>query len=145
MCSAVTDMAPPKTKDSPRGTVHGSISQNLVTFTIRAVPLPQTVTNFLLSNVSILKRLHREGHAQSWKGGKVHVTQTEEYLNENTANDEIVRQATVRPEEFFEALDKLFKEAGSDWVDVADKAWAFGPHRVGPNVLVDRMGGSSTS
>ncbi|KAG8886635.1 Cytoplasmic GTPase/eEF2-like protein (ribosomal biogenesis) [Tulasnella sp. 331] len=139
------DMAPPKTKDSPRGTVHGSISQSLVTFTIRAVPLPQTVADFLLSNVSILKRLHREGHAQSRKGGKVHAVPTEEYLTENTANDEIARQATVRPEEFFEALDKLSKDAGGQWVDIADNVWAFGPHHVGPNVLVDRMGGMSTS
>ncbi|KAG9010191.1 Cytoplasmic GTPase/eEF2-like protein (ribosomal biogenesis) [Tulasnella sp. JGI-2019a] len=139
------DMAHPKTPNAARGTIHGSISQNLVTFTIRAVPLPQTVTDFLLSNVSILKRLHREGHVYSQTGGKIHATPTEEYLIENTANDEIVRQTTVKPEEFFEALEKLFKEAGGDWVDVADKVWAFGPHRVGPNVLVDRMGGTSTS
>lgn len=132
------DMAPPKVANAKRGTVNGS-AQNLVVFTIRAAPLPQTITDFLLSNMSILRRFHTEGHSQARKTS----VNTEEAGEEFA--DEIARQATVKPEEFWSTLEKLCKEAGGEWADVADRIWAFGPHRVGPNILVDRMGGISTS
>src|SRR6267142_2024842 len=50
-------MAPPKTPGHPRGTVHGASFQNLVTFTIRAVPIPDIIVEFLRSNLTVIKRL----------------------------------------------------------------------------------------
>ncbi|KAG8908436.1 Cytoplasmic GTPase/eEF2-like protein (ribosomal biogenesis) [Tulasnella sp. 403] len=141
MAVKAPEMPPPKIPNAPRGTINGTSAQGLVTFTIRATPLPAAITEFLLANVSILKRLHRDPHAQSKKTGE---TVNPEDAEEGVS-DEVAREATVKPNDFWPTLDGLFKKAGAEWADVADKLWAFGPHRVGPNILVDRMGGSNTS
>ncbi|KAG8903683.1 Cytoplasmic GTPase/eEF2-like protein (ribosomal biogenesis), partial [Tulasnella sp. 408] len=145
MAVKAPDMAPPKTPNAKRGTIVGSTAQNLVTFTVRAVPLPQAITEFLLANVSILKRLHRE--SQQKKGGEAaprveEGPQRDAVADDADITDEISRQATVKPEDFWRSLDALCKKAGGEWLDVADRIWAFGPHRVGPNILVDRMTGA---
>ncbi|KAG8979878.1 Cytoplasmic GTPase/eEF2-like protein (ribosomal biogenesis), partial [Tulasnella sp. 427] len=147
MAVKAPDMAPPKTPNAKRGTIQGSTAQNLVTFTVRAVPLPQAITDFLLANMSILKRLYREG--QQKKGGENTPRLSEGSQHDSAADDaeitdEISRQATVKPEDFWKSLDALCKKAGGEWVDVADKIWAFGPHRIGPNILVDKMTGAAS-
>jgi ribosome assembly protein 1 len=141
-------MAPPKTPNAPRGTIHGTSAFNLINFTIHAIPLPESITSFLQSNVSVLKKLHREGVFSAQKKTTKSVTEegneeTEKVLD--AAEGEVVRRPTVKLEDFWPALEKICKEAGGPWTDVADKIWAFGPQRVGPNLLVDAMGGGATS
>ena len=58
-------MAPPKTKDASRGTVHGTVLSDLVSFTIRAVPLPPTVIDFLQSHTSSTLNMLSHRHEQS--------------------------------------------------------------------------------
>ncbi|KAG8912311.1 Cytoplasmic GTPase/eEF2-like protein (ribosomal biogenesis) [Tulasnella sp. 417] len=145
MAVKAPDMAPPKTPNAKRGTITGSTAQNLVTFTVRAAPLPQAITDFLLANVSILKRLYREG--QQKKGGDA-TSRVDDgaaaAADDADITDEVSRQATVKPEDFWKSLDALCRKAGGEWADIADKIWAFGPHRVGPNILVDRMTGAAS-
>lgn len=127
-------MAPPKTADAPRGTIIASVQSGLVTFTVRAVPLPEEVTEFLTINAPTLKRLQRDRRS------------TKEDEIEDAATGEATEgQKPVEPEEFWGALAGVLKEAGKEWVGVEEQVWAFGPRRVGPNLLIDRTGGAERS
>jgi ribosome assembly protein 1 len=137
-------MAPPKTPQAPRGTISGSSSHSVVRFTIRAIPLPNTVTSFLQANISIIKRLQKD--AQNQQGLRDDHTRqngngaAEEEDDEEAAiaDGDVVHKPTVRLEDFWTTLDKLLTAAGNDWKGVADRIWTFGPKRVGPNILIDR-------
>ncbi|GAA5901984.1 GTPase RIA1 [Sporobolomyces salmoneus] len=128
------DMAPPKTQGQPRGTIHGSVQSGLVDFAIRAVPLPVDITNFLAANMRTLKRLHRDRRAP-------HV----EDESDEVSGDAIEGVEVVKPEEFWPKLEELLKKAGREWVGLADQIWAFGPRRVGPNILIDKTEGAPRS
>ncbi|KAF9049552.1 hypothetical protein BDZ89DRAFT_1126512 [Hymenopellis radicata] len=60
-----TDMPPPKPAGSPRGTMKGASSQNIVRFTIRAAPLARLLLDFILDHLSILWKFKRDRRAVS--------------------------------------------------------------------------------
>ncbi|KAI5478508.1 ribosome assembly protein 1 [Pseudohyphozyma bogoriensis] len=126
------DMASPKTADQPRGTILGSVQSGLVTFTIRAAPLPDKITSFLLANTETTKQLLRDRRVAKVDDDVVQV-------------DVVGKEEVVKPEAFWPSLEAVCKSAGRDWAGIADQIWAFGPRRVGANVLVDRTGGSPRS
>ncbi|KAJ7707159.1 hypothetical protein B0H16DRAFT_1633972, partial [Mycena metata] len=98
------DMAPPKTANAPRGTIHGNSSQNIVTFTIRASPLPRPILEFILQNVVVLKIL---------QGGDADADAAEMDEEDGSNIDgNIVRKPSVKPEEFWDALRGKCQEAG---------------------------------
>ncbi|CEQ39072.1 SPOSA6832_00588 [Sporobolomyces salmonicolor] len=127
-------MAPPKTQGQPRGTVRGSVQSGLVTFTIRAVPLPADITNFLSVNMPTIKRLQRDR-----RSGKA------DEEADDVASDAVEGVELVKPEEFWPKLEALLKAAGRDWAGLADQIWAFGPRKIGANMLIDRTEGSPRS
>jgi ribosome assembly protein 1 len=54
------DLPPPKyTPNAPRGTVKASSSQNVVSFTIRAVPMPKEILEFVLDNGRVVGKLRK--------------------------------------------------------------------------------------
>jgi len=125
-----TDMAAPKTPGAPRGTVHGSSFQNLVTFTIRAIPLPEPVTDFLRSNLTIVKRLLAD---RTHSLGESSVEEADEAA---TIGD-ILRIPTVHPDQFWDAFQAKCEEGGPDWAGIADNIWAMGPQAAGECLLID--------
>ncbi|KIL67943.1 hypothetical protein M378DRAFT_9192 [Amanita muscaria Koide BX008] len=137
------DMAPSKTPNAPRGTIRGASSHSVVVFTIRAVPLPRTILDFLLDNILILKKLQLERKVKvTNKNAEQHrepeKNSEEELFKEDVDHQgDFYRKPTVKPEEFWEALQEKCKNAGPDWEDIADKIWAFGPHRAGGCILID--------
>ncbi|KAJ7712423.1 P-loop containing nucleoside triphosphate hydrolase protein [Mycena metata] len=129
------DMAPPKTANAPRGTIHGNSSQNIVTFTIRASPLPRPILEFILQNVVVLKIL---------QGGDADADAAEMDEEDGSNIDgNIVRKPSVKPEEFWDALRGKCQEAGGEWADIAERIWAFGPQNAGGCVLIDSRGAST--
>lgn len=51
---------------------------------------------------------------------------------------ETFRKSSVRPDQFWTALEEVCKQAGGDWdKSVVDKIWAFGPHKAGGCLLID--------
>ncbi|KAJ7459683.1 P-loop containing nucleoside triphosphate hydrolase protein [Mycena latifolia] len=133
------DMAPPKTANAPRGTMHGTSSQNIVTFTIRASPLPRLLLDFILQNLVSLKNLQHER-----KGGDAAVDDTEiDDEAESNIDGNIVRKPNVKPEQFWEALRGKCQEAGGEWADIAERLWAFGPQNAGGCILVDARNSNS--
>lgn len=126
-------MAPPKTPNQPRGTVLGSVQSGLVTFTLRATPMPSSLTSFLTANANTIKRIQRDR-----RGGKAE--------DDSEAVSEVPEGAeVVSPEDFWPKFEQVLQQAGRDWTGLAEQVWAFGPRRIGPNLLVDRTSGSPRS
>lgn len=128
-----------------RGLYQGS-SHGIVTFTIRAKPLPETITAFLQRNVSIIKRLLRDSvlssNSTSYKNESEE--DDEEARDGDAHRDELFQQPSVTMDEFWPALEKVFEQAGPDWKakGLVDRIRAFGPNGVGPNLLFGREEGT---
>ena len=135
-------MAPPK-YSSKRGLVNGSSTHGLVKFSIRSVPLPKHLLEFILDNIPILKRLQRERKnalGSSAEDGDQDIEDDDDIDRERSygGSGETFRRPTVRPEQFWTALEEVCKKAGGDWdKGVVDRIWAFGPLRAGGCLLVD--------
>lgn len=121
-------MAPNKVPNRPRGTIHGQSSQQVVTFTIRARPLPDVILAFILDNLSVVKALQRKAsYMQTYQ----------EEVQEPERSDYIGRKPSTTPEQFWESFSEKCKEAGSEWEDIMDRTWSFGPKKAGGCILVD--------
>ncbi|TFK40717.1 P-loop containing nucleoside triphosphate hydrolase protein [Crucibulum laeve] len=128
------DMAPNKTSGASRGTIRSVSALNIVTFTIRASPLPRLILDFVLDNIVTLKKLQYERRMQQQGQEKA----TEEEVHEGIdVYGDIVRKPTVKPENFWNALKEKCKEAGGEWEDITDRIWAFGPQNAGGCMLID--------
>ena len=132
-------MAPPK-YSSKRGLVNGSSTQGLVKFSIRASPLPKSLLEFILDNISILKRLQRERTNALGGSGEDQDKEYDDADHERSYDDsgETFRKPTVRPEQFWTVLEEVCKKAGGDWdKDIVDRIWTFGPLKAGGCLLID--------
>ena len=98
---------------------------------IRAKPLPPKVTELLESNQFLIKTLDQYVSAKIAEKTKTRSNQRSEL--KDTVREEI--------REFREKLDKAFTEAGKKWKGFVDQIWAFGPRRVGPNLLINKVEG----
>ncbi|OCH91882.1 translation elongation factor 2 [Obba rivulosa] len=137
------DMPPPKTSGARRGTVHGSVTNNAVKFTVRATPLPDVIKEFLHDNLALLRRMELEQKTESPGSSDEEAADLEEEFDKL---GELLKKPTVRPEEFWKVLENKCKEAGGEYSDVVSRIWAFGPRRAGTCILVDnRAGGSPNS
>lgn len=137
---SATEMAPPKNKDIPRGTVVGLTTSKQVTVRLRVRPLPNAVTEFLLKNTGSIRRLYSERKEQ--EEGKRGTTADADDVGEQAAGDEISAAGTgmLSLLDFREKLRSVFAETKGQehiWADVVEKIAAFGPRRTGPNLLID--------
>ena len=120
------EMAPIKTPNAPRGTMRGSSAHKVVTYTIRAVPIPTTILDFILENILVLKTLIRDKRDQ----------QIEEEQDVDLHGD-VIRKSTINPDQFWDVFVEKCKEVGGEWEDVAARTWAFGPQKAGGCLLID--------
>ncbi|KAF9816904.1 hypothetical protein IEO21_03778 [Rhodonia placenta] len=125
------DMTPPKTPGAKRGTIYGTIHSNLVSFTVRAAPLPKKLLDFLQDNLATLKRMDSE------QGSNMQENHFVEEDDEYDVQGEIVKKPSTKPEDFWNTFSERCREVGGEWADVADRVWAFGPQRVGSCLLID--------
>jgi ribosome assembly protein 1 len=133
-----TDMAPVKNVGRPRGTIIGSLQSGLLTFVIRAIPLPESITSFLLANTTTIKRLHRLGASAS-SSSTIEDDQDDSNTNSSTSSGTGINKSLVaKPEEFWIKLEEICKTEGKEWKNVAEEVWAFGPKKIGANLLIDR-------
>ncbi|CAG8502756.1 5914_t:CDS:10 [Paraglomus occultum] len=131
----VADSTPLKDPLVPRGQITMSTPSKHCTLKIRAVPLPTNIMEFLDQHVLTIKSMVDE--QQRKKTGK----------NDNEDMDEALKGVAVKSkkslnaDEFFELLEKEFDKAGDSdlWKGIVDRIWAFGPKRVGANILVNRV------
>ncbi|KAI0766400.1 translation elongation factor 2 [Trametes elegans] len=129
------DMAPPKTPNAKRGTMHGAAAHDLVKFTIRAAPLPPVIFEFLVDNLAILRRMQQERKAgeEDGTGGEEDGAEDEDF----DMQGEYIKKPTIKAEQFWPLLQEKCREAGGEWADIVDKIWEFGPQRMGSCLLID--------
>jgi ribosome assembly protein 1 len=139
---AADEMNPPKDPKLPRGTVIGETASKHVSVRLRVRPLPPSVTEFLSKNAGAVKRLYAERRAE--EEGR---TDANLHPELNSAEHDGMQEAeqremghTLSLVDFKKQLQKAFAEAKAQkevWADVIEKITAFGPRRIGPNILVD--------
>ncbi|KAF7299201.1 hypothetical protein MIND_00868800 [Mycena indigotica] len=125
-----TDMAPPKTPNATRGTMLGTSSQGVVSFTIRASPIPRPILDFILQNLAILKTLQQTG-----KGSTEEQDGDDEQAN--IIDGTVMRKPSVQPEKFWTTLHEKCTQVGGEWIDVVERIWSFGPQNAGGCILID--------
>lgn len=96
---------------------------------VRAVPLPESVTNFLDENQFLIKTL------DTYMSSKL----SEKNKPEVQLGSKLKQSTKDSLKEFKEKLESLFSEAGKQWAGCVDCIWAFGPKRVGPNLLLNKV------
>ena len=136
---SAAEMAPQKDKRLPRGTVLGASTSKQMSVRLRIRPLPSAVTEFLEKNVAAVRRLYSERKAEEEDEGMVH--ENEEVVNGGlTDQDTVVPSGQVTLKEFKEQLESTFAEEkgqAEEWKDVVNQIAAFGPRRIGSNLLID--------
>ncbi|KAL4228082.1 Elongation factor-like GTPase 1 [Mactra antiquata] len=100
---------------------------------IRALPLPQEVTNFLDDNQFLIKTLDQYMSAKL----------SEKKKSENQIESRLKQSTKEAIKEFKDKLEELFKNAGKQWNGCVEQIWAFGPKRVGPNILLNKVDGNT--
>lgn len=132
---AAAEMSPPKEASLPRGTVVAVTPSKQVTVRVRVRPLPTEVTEFLLKNSASIMQLYTER-----RGAEEAETAIPEQAIADTAEG-TEKTKLLSLSEFCKGLKKAFDEVeGSEkevWAGVVEKIAAFGPRRIGPNLLID--------
>lgn len=134
------EMRPPVNKELGRGAVVGVTSSKQVSVTLRVRPLPTEVTDFLNKNAGAIKHLYSGDKASN--GAEANGNGVEQSTSEEDTIDE---EADVSEEKCLSVEDlksqlKSLLETGKGretWKNVVDQISAFGPRRIGPNLLID--------
>jgi ribosome assembly protein 1 len=121
-------MAPVKTANAARGTMRGWSAHKVVSFTIRAVPIPPSILDFILDNLMTLKTLIQDKRDQQIE---------EEEERDIDLHGDVIRKSTISPGQFWDVFAEKCKDIGGEWKDVAAKTWAFGPQKSGGCLLID--------
>lgn len=156
-------MPTPRNLELPRGTISGSVSNGLLKYTIRAVPLPGQITDYLDKASDVIRNIaprHRSNQgrlilshkASSEQAAQRNLDDPSQSSPEEVDHNDLILDPTAPPTAssvpegaaFWFGLNELnAKHMNKDLEDIVDKLWAFGPRRIGPNVLLDRFSGST--
>ncbi|CAI6340896.1 unnamed protein product [Periconia digitata] len=140
---AAEEMSPPKDPELPRGTVVTATASKQVSLRLRVRPLPPSVTEFLSKNSGAIKRLYSEKRDAEERQRIAEDIPAESSGVEQDGMEEAEQLETghtLSLVDFKKGLEDAFKEAKGQrdiWADVIEKIAAFGPRRIGPNILVD--------
>lgn len=130
------EMAAPKNQELGRGGILTVSGSKQLTVRLRVVPLPEVVTEFFTKHVGTIKRLQSEKRTTKAEGEPDSTQQDEATDAAGEARDVTL----LSLEDFKKELNKTFEEVKEDkelWKDVVERVIAFGPRRIGPNILVD--------
>jgi ribosome assembly protein 1 len=120
----------------PRGTADVDVGKGAITIRLRVRPLPREVIEYLGSNNSAIKNAVFERRSE----------EEEQEEDEGTGFDAAGEKITGRamsPAEFADGIRGAFssvKGEKENWQGTIERIVAFGPRRVGPNLLVDFSG-----
>lgn len=129
-------MSPPKDPNLPRGTAQAITTSKQVSVRINTRPLPHNVTEFLIENIASIKRLYSER-----RGSDEATVLAEKDFAVDLEPDSEKKSKILSLTEFKAGLGKAFESAGQEvWTGVIEKIAAFGPRRIGPNLLIDATG-----
>ena len=111
-----------------KGLLEIRTANKLCSLHIRATPLPEEVVWLLDKKSELIKILVTVSSASSAAERKQLASQVSVSTMEELKS-------------LYQDLCNAFKEAGSMWDGAADDIWAFGPRRIGSNVLLNRIPG----
>lgn len=135
------EMKPPANKELGRGTVIGVTTSKQVTVRLRVRPLPAEVTKFLEKNSGAIKRLYSDRRAEEERQNQAASEDSDNAEKELGVNDTLVTESnTLSLEDFKKQLQEIFDGVKGEkevWSNVISKITAFGPRRIGPNLLID--------
>ncbi|RAK95248.1 GTPase RIA1 [Aspergillus ibericus CBS 121593] len=135
------EMAPPKNSELGRGGILAVSPSKQLTMRLRVVPLPSAVTEFFSKHVGTIKRLQTEKRTAAEAQSSEETTNGTTESEASDATDEALESTSLSLKDFKQELSKIFDEEVTDdkglWKDVVDRITAFGPRRIGPNILVD--------
>lgn len=124
---------------APRGQADIKISSKFLTLKVQTVPLPTRITEFLTKHAASIKAVVEEKLAK--KSSK------EDDVETGDAAPLAINQllpASELEQLLKEEFAQVKKEGGpfaSLWDNVVDQIWAFGPRRIGSNLLINRIPG----
>ncbi|PYH87987.1 ribosome assembly protein 1 [Aspergillus ellipticus CBS 707.79] len=135
--TSAPEMAAPKNPELGRGGVLAVSPSKQLTMRLRVVPLPSAVTEFFSKHVGTIKRLQTEKRTAA----ETQAIENSQQAEAADATDEARETTLLSLQDFRKELTKIFDEEVTDdkalWKDIVDRITAFGPRRVGPNILVD--------
>ncbi|KAI4736637.1 elongation factor Tu [Aureobasidium sp. EXF-12298] len=140
------EMNPPKYPELGRGRVDVVTTSKQITVRLSVRPLPESVTHFLVKNTAAIKKLYSEKKAVQ-QDTPAAAEQADEQETEHEADNDVGTVElgrTLSMDEFKAQLGAAFAELKGEkeiWQDATEKITAFGPRRVGPNVLIDATEG----
>lgn len=137
------DMLPPKVKEVPRGTVAGETTSKQIAVQLRVRPLPPQVTDFLIKNSGIIRRLYSEKKARNESRSSANGIDDGEREDDMEAGPYVANTDALGILDFREKLREVLmenKDQASVWANVVEKIVAFGPRRIGPNLFIDGTG-----
>ncbi|KAL9085143.1 MAG: hypothetical protein Q9159_004869 [Coniocarpon cinnabarinum] len=140
---SATEMNPPKTQDLPRGTVVMSEEGRLLNLRVRVIPLPQGATEYLMSNETLIQDLYEAQSVEdiaALADGDAG-TQTATSLRGQTHHHPKAQRSLQALQEGLHDVFGTVKTNRDLWKVAASNTVAFGPRRVGPNILVDNTSG----
>ncbi|KAG9612498.1 P-loop containing nucleoside triphosphate hydrolase protein, partial [Aureobasidium melanogenum] len=141
------EMNPPKYPELGRGRVDVVTTSKQITVRLSVRPLPESVTHFLVKNTAAIKKLYSEKKAVQQDTPAAAAEQADEQETEHEAGNDVgtvESGRTLSMDEFKAQLGAAFAELKGEkeiWQDATEKITAFGPRRVGPNVLIDATKG----
>lgn len=125
----------------PRGESEIKINSKFLTLKVQTVPLPSRITKFLTKHAASIKAVVEEKLAK-----KSNRAEDEEEATGDT--DHLDGSSLLSATELESLLKEEFaqvKKAGGPfvhlWDNIVDQIWAFGPRRIGSNLLVNRIPG----
>ncbi|KAI4086449.1 MAG: hypothetical protein LQ344_007544 [Seirophora lacunosa] len=139
---SAAEMAAPKDKDLPRGTVVATTASKQITLRLRVRPLPSAATEYIGRNVDVIRQLYAEKKAQE-KGNQPVDDEKEMNTDHEDTDSKIHRPDLISVLDFKSNLQDTFASTISQsesWANVVDKIAAFGPRRTGANILIDVTG-----
>lgn len=130
------EMKPPASKDLGRGGVVGVTTSKQVSITLRVRPLPDNVTEFLLKNAGSITRLYSERNNRDETDSN---SGAEEAQEDVAADDDVLETKRLSYDELKKQLQVAIEsdKGREKWKGSIDKIAAFGPRRIGPNILLD--------
>lgn len=131
------EMKPAANKELGRGTVIAVTPSKQVSVRLRVMPLPTEVTNFLIKNSAAVQKSYAQRQAE--EKSKQGTSTVEDSDSEDVDDAALDTARALSPPEFKKQLQDLLAKAGHQdiWANAVDRISAFGPRRVGPNILVD--------
>ncbi|KAG0200497.1 Cytoplasmic GTPase/eEF2-like protein (ribosomal biogenesis) [Mortierella sp. GBA30] len=120
-----------KSEGAARGTIVATTPNRHVRFVVRAVPIPDDLKKYLTDHAEQIQ-IYVDSILSS---GASHGGKTISSTTKLSHDDELKMQQKLISE-----LEPLFAKAGEGWRGKEKDILAFGPRRVGPNLLINNLG-----